>query len=38
MIPEQPKEDDAFQKAMAFIDPSHALVLGTEAYAIRSGI
>jgi hypothetical protein len=32
MIPEQPKEDDTFQKAMAFIDPSHTLVLGTEAY------
>jgi len=32
MMPEQPKEDDTFLKAMAFIDPSHTLVLGAETY------
>ena len=32
MIPEKPKEDGTFQKAMTFIDPSHTLVLGTEPY------
>ena len=30
MIPEQPKEDEIFHQAMALIDPSHSLVLGTE--------
>jgi hypothetical protein len=32
MIPEQPKEDEIFHQAMAFIDPSHILLLGTDAY------
>jgi len=32
MIPEQPKEDEIFHQAIALIDPSHTLVLGTESY------
>lgn len=32
MGPEHPFNDDFFLQAMALIDPSHTLVLGTEAY------